>query len=180
MTTPWEQGPGRVPHSENLAAYERAVARQLEQLALQVTPQTVLQVRNGFLGEAQRLQDALRHHAANIVVGPVGGDPLSQPAANVFNEHIKFTLAKCQAYVNQLRTQGDKLSQTARSYGHTEQEIKQSFERHVKARQQEWRDVQEGHDRIARLPGLQREILDPPPAPPPPPEGGQNLPKGPS
>lgn len=169
-----------MPHSENLAAYERAVARQLEQLALQVTPQTVLQVRNGFLGEAQRLQDALRHHAANIVVGPVGGDPLSQPAANVFNEHIKFTLAKCQAYVNQLRTQGDKLSQTARSYGHTEQEIKQSFERHVKARQQEWRDVQEGHDRIARLPGLQREILDPPPAPPPPPEGGQNLPKGPS
>jgi hypothetical protein len=95
--------------------------------AMQVTPANVLQIRNALLAESQLLSDKVIQATTDAAVGEPGKDPVSQTAAGGFNSKIKTLLDQCTAYVNALATAADDLEQTAKSYGHTEQEINDSF-----------------------------------------------------
>jgi hypothetical protein len=108
------------PHREQFAA-------AVESLKLQVDRDTVLQARASLLGEAFRLHDAIKFHAAGITVGMCGGDPVSADAAPAFSERIGPLLDHCVQYAIDLQTAGEVLGAVARRYGLTEDEIAASF-----------------------------------------------------
>jgi hypothetical protein len=95
--------------------------------AMQVTPANVLHIRNALLAESQLLNKKVAMATRDAAVGKPGQDPVSQTAADNFNQKIKTLLDQCQAYVNALDEAACALERTAKSYGHTDQQIKDSF-----------------------------------------------------
>lgn len=104
-----------------------SAAGALNDVALQVTPANVLQVRAAILTEAERLQDSINNERSNVRVGECGGDPVSKEAAVAFNERITDLITQCDAYVAELFNSGAALADIARSYGTTEEQIAASF-----------------------------------------------------
>jgi len=94
---------------------------------MQVTPANVLQIRNALLAESQLLHDKVLAAQRQVHVGKPGNDEVSESAAEGFNTKIKALLDQCQAYVDALAAAAGNLSQMAKSYGHTEQQINDSF-----------------------------------------------------
>ncbi len=78
--------------------------------------------------EADRLEDVLRRHGEQAVVGLCGGDPVSRDAARAFNERIGAFLVQYRAHLEGLRAGGQALDATARAYGHTEAQITASYQ----------------------------------------------------
>jgi hypothetical protein len=99
----------------------------IESLTLQVDRDTVLQARAALLGEALRLNDALRFGTIDLAVGHCGGDPVSGDAALAFNERIAALIAHCHQYTEQLESAGQKLEEIARGYGFAEDDVARSF-----------------------------------------------------
>jgi hypothetical protein len=95
--------------------------------AMQVTPANVLHIRNALLAESQLLSDKVAVATARAAVGKPGHDPVSETASDGFNQKIKALMDQCQGYVNALTEAAASLEQTAKSYGHTEQQINDSF-----------------------------------------------------
>ena len=155
------EGLGRRALSEVASTHAQALASDLDHLGMQVTPANVLQVRNALRGEAQRLGDLLRAHDYTLTVRP-GTDPVSRPAAELFNE--KMALRKqYQEYVNALQRAGQALEQTARAYGHSEQDIRDSFATYVDAHQPQWSSQTQTRDALQRIPEPMRELIQPSP-----------------
>ena len=98
--------------------------------ALQVTPENVLLIGNALQAEAILLNGRVRQARADTVVGEPGRDPVSVDAVPRFNAKITDLLTECQVYVNALAEAAAQMAQTARRYGHTEQEITDSFARY--------------------------------------------------
>jgi len=96
---------------------------------MQVTPTNVLQIRNALLAESDLLGDRINLARAQAQVGKPGQDPVSQVAADGFNAKIKALMDQCQAYVDALVEAAGELGQMAKSYGHTEQQIANSFKK---------------------------------------------------
>lgn len=120
MTIPSPRGPFR----DHLDAAVR-------ELSLRVNRETVLQARNALLAEADRLDDAvLTAQRKGTRIGLCGGDPVSVDAMAAFNERIDALLDGCLAYNRDLRTAAHALDDTARAYGHSEDEIATSFQGH--------------------------------------------------
>ena len=95
--------------------------------AMQVTPSNVLQIRNALLAESQLLSDKVAVASSTIQVGEPGLDEVSKSAAPAFNNKINALLNQCQAYGNALAEAAGNLEQMAKGYGHTEQQISESF-----------------------------------------------------
>jgi uncharacterized protein YukE len=95
--------------------------------AMQVTPANVLQIRNALLAESQLLSDKVAVATGRATVGKPGQDPVSETASDGFNQKIKALMDQCHGYVNALTEAAASLEQTAKSYGHTEQQINESF-----------------------------------------------------
>jgi len=89
----------------------------------------VLQIRNALLAESQLLSKRVALATKDAAVGKPGQDPVSQTAADGFNQKIKTLLDQCHAYVNALAEAAGNLERMAKSYGHTEQQINDSFTR---------------------------------------------------
>jgi hypothetical protein len=171
-------GLGQRSLGQNPTAYERRLAADLDHLGMQVTPQNVLQIRNIVLGAAQRLDDALYRLGRNIRVGPPGGDPISQPAADELNRRSQALLAEYRVQINAYHNAGQYLGQIARDYGYTEQSITDSFNKFRTANQGSWEQRLEQGSAVAKLPRLIRDVVDPPSSSRPPPSSWQDLLKG--
>jgi hypothetical protein len=103
----------------------RALAGSLD--GLQVSRENVLQVRNALKAESVRLGNLLVLHGPMLHVGECGPDPVSAPAASLFNTKIQTMAAQCTRYVQALGDAADALGQTAQSYGYNEEQIAASF-----------------------------------------------------
>ena len=99
----------------------------LRGLGIQVTPENVLRLRNALHAEVVRFTTLLRRHQRDLHVGECGQDPLSRPAAEVFNRTIAAHVQATTDYIDQLTGARDACHQMATSYGHSEAEISQSF-----------------------------------------------------
>ncbi|HWN34406.1 MAG TPA: hypothetical protein VNP03_16770, partial [Pseudonocardia sp.] len=88
----------------------------------------VLQVRNALKAESDRLRRLMALHAPMLQVGECGPDPVSAPAAGLFNAKIRAMVAQCNGYVRALGEAADALGQTAQSYGYNEGQIAASFQ----------------------------------------------------
>jgi hypothetical protein len=103
----------------------QALAGSLD--GLRVNRENVLQVRNALKAESVRLDNLLQMHGAMLHVGECGPDPVSAPAAGLFNGKIKAMVAQCNGYVQALGDAADALGQTAQTYGYNETQIAASF-----------------------------------------------------
>jgi hypothetical protein len=103
------------------------LASAVESLAFQVNQDTVLQARAALLGEAQRLKDEIRLSSIDQGIGLCGGDPVSSDAASAFSERIDGLLLRCSRYTDELEQAANALTDTAREYGFTEDDIRHSF-----------------------------------------------------
>jgi uncharacterized protein YukE len=97
--------------------------------AMQVTPANVLHIRNALLAESQLLHDKVMTAQRQVHVGEPGRDDVSGQASEGFNPKIRGLIDQCAAYVDALAEAANNLGQTAKSYGHTEQQISESFVR---------------------------------------------------
>jgi hypothetical protein len=107
-----------------------AVRADLNALMLRVTPQDVLVIGNAVRAESILLIDKIYRARLETVVGEPGQDPVSLKAVPLFNNKIHQLLTECEAYAHELAAAADELAHTARLYGHTEQEIRDSFTRY--------------------------------------------------
>ena len=121
----------RSPHAQALAA-------DLDHLGMQVTPENVLQIRNVLKAEANRLADVIAVNEFRLHVDLCGGDPVSRNAADGFNAKIKRLLDQCNGYVRALRTAAVALERAAANYGHSEEEIENSFDKFRPEHPAEW------------------------------------------
>src|SRR5262249_29866810 len=107
----------------------------------------------------------------NLTVRPPAADPVSVPAAKLFNEKIAVNKNQCQGYVNMLERAGRTLEQNARAYLYTDQEVTRSLASYEAARQPQWDEQARSRDASHQLPQLTRSLPHPgqpsPPTPPP-------------
>lgn len=160
-------GLGQQALGSNPTANGRLLAADLDHLGMQVTPETILRIRNLLLGEAQRLQNAFRREVRNIRVGPPGGDPISGKWANVTNnDKIPPLLAEYRSHIDAFDQAGEKLRQAALRYGYTEQTIADSFKKFLKAAQATWGQRLQQDEAEAALPPRVRDLVEHPPTQP--------------
>lgn len=99
-------------------------------VAMQVTPENVLQARAALLKHAETLYDAamgFKKHGKRLV-GLCGGDPISQQAQAAFEVKIHDNaIAPALRFVAELHKGAEQLAQTARGFGMTEERIAASF-----------------------------------------------------
>jgi small-conductance mechanosensitive channel len=102
----------------------------LGNLRMQVTPENVMQLHHALAAEAQLVRAHLALALAlATAVGEPAKDPVSPGAARGFNAKRQALFDQCTAYVTELRSTADALAKTAHSYGHSEQEITDSFKK---------------------------------------------------
>jgi hypothetical protein len=122
-----EVGLGQRVLSGARSPQEQALAGSLDALGLQVNRDNVLQVRNALKTEFDRLRRLMALHAPMLRVGECGPDPVSGPAALLFNDKVQALTGQCTGYVEALGDAADALEQTARAYGYNEGQIVASF-----------------------------------------------------
>jgi hypothetical protein len=103
----------------------QALAGSLD--GLRVNRANVLQVRNALKAESVRLGNLMQMHGRSLHVGECGPDPVSGPAAGLFNAKIQAMVVQCNGYVQALGDAADALDQTAHAYGYNEDQIAASF-----------------------------------------------------
>ena len=99
-------------------------------VAMQVTPENVLQARAALLKHAEYLYDVAiaPQNSAMPLVGLCGGDPISSQAQIAFEQKIQDNaVAPALKFVAELRKGAEQLTQTARGYGFTDEQIAASF-----------------------------------------------------
>ncbi|HEY4006558.1 MAG TPA: hypothetical protein VGM60_15435 [Pseudonocardia sp.] len=104
-----------------------AATADLASLRTQVTPENVLLLHNGLKAEAQYLRGQMRACGFPVQIGEPGLDPVSKPAAVAFNAKIQTLNEQLEAYIALLKTMAEAMAQTAKSYGHNEDELTASF-----------------------------------------------------
>lgn len=100
-----------------------------DSLLLQVNSDNILQVRNAYLAQQERLDDALRttRNSQSLTGLAPGQDPISTDYAPFFNRRIAIIGSRFEAHAKELREATNRLGEAAREYGLTEGEIEQSF-----------------------------------------------------
>lgn len=107
--------------------FSTALSADLAHLGMQVTPENIVHVSNVLRAESDYLATRARWARNNCVVGEPGKDPVSSVAADGFNRKIRLLLDQCQAYCDRLGAASDDLARTAKTYGHTDDDIARSL-----------------------------------------------------
>jgi hypothetical protein len=172
-------GLGRQMLGPNPTEHERLLAADLDHLGMQVTKETVLQIRNVLLGASRRMYAALDTQGGRTIrVGPPGGDPISPKAADELNRKADALRDEYRAIADGYRRAGDNLTQIARNYGYTEQAIADSFRKYVTDNRDTWARQLQQNQTVAGLPEPLRMFLDAPPSTQPPPRSSGDLFRG--
>jgi hypothetical protein len=98
-------------------------------LRMQVNPDNVLLLRNGLKAEAQYMRIRITAVTPSLHVGEPGMDPLSPWVAAAFNYKIGLRIQVTHDYADALDAMGDEMERTAKSYGITDDQIKDSFQK---------------------------------------------------
>lgn len=98
-----------------------------DSLLVQVNPDNILQVRNAYLAQQQRLDDTLQDARRSRAAILPGRDPISIDYAPVFGSRVDAVVDRFRAHVEELREATNRLGEAAREYGFTEDEIEGSF-----------------------------------------------------
>ncbi|MGH3998768.1 MAG: hypothetical protein ACRDTJ_15085 [Pseudonocardiaceae bacterium] len=99
--------------------------------AFVVSRDEVLAKHAALLAEADDFQVFLNHIWDQLLMTPMGGDPVSHDVARAVTDRIRdaedsyFTV--CQQWVDNLYQAAEALAETARQYGYTDEEIAASF-----------------------------------------------------
>lgn len=104
------------------------MSHDLAHLGMTVTPENIVHVSSVLQAESDYLRTRVRQSRNHCRVGEPGLDPVSPKAASGFNGKIGLLLEQCQAYCDTLAAAADELARTARSYGHTDDDIRRSLE----------------------------------------------------
>jgi hypothetical protein len=94
----------------------------------QIDRANVLAVRNELQFQAEQMQRALRRARDECEVRPCGGDLVSRDAASSFGRKIDQIIAVHTAHLNEITEAVDRLGETARHYGYTEDAITASLD----------------------------------------------------
>lgn len=100
-----------------------------DSLLIQVDSRNILQVRNAYVAQQERLVDALRaaqNSRSRTGLAP-GRDPISVDYADIFGRKVDTVVDRFRDHVAELREATNRLGEAAREYGFTEDEIEQSF-----------------------------------------------------
>jgi hypothetical protein len=93
---------------------------------VQVDRASVLKVGSVLRDEAIRLRDLL-DDSKGLSAGLCGGDPVSEDAAAAFTERAQALIKVYYGYVDDLDRFADALADSARAYGHAENDIRAAF-----------------------------------------------------
>lgn len=93
----------------------------------QVNRDNVLAVRSAIQQQAEDLQRCLQATMLDARVDPCGGDPISAEATPLFNTKIRQILKVHWNHLDELRSAVDRLGESARRYGFTEEQVAESF-----------------------------------------------------
>jgi hypothetical protein len=101
-----------------------------DRLGMQVTPANVLGIYAVIMEEVTRLQTATQMFKVDRLDGmpSLGADLVSPLAARGFNAATKELLARCQSGVDDLKRVCEGLTEAARAYGKTEEQVKAAFD----------------------------------------------------
>ena len=101
----------------------------MDKLLLQVNADNVLAVHAAFRRHANELITYLQQLESTLVVGVCGGDPVSSMAAgpDSFGGKVRKLAEVHWNHGRELSAVADQLRETARRYGHTDDEIDQAF-----------------------------------------------------
>lgn len=119
--------------AEDPALYDSETTAKLNSLRLQVNPGNILQVRNAIYREAMWLRAEFVRVGFQNRVSELGQDPVSKVAAEAFNARIQSLSDQCQEFLRTHEEVVDGLDRTARSYGYTDSQISESFNRFLAA-----------------------------------------------
>lgn len=103
--------------------------RASDSLMTQVNRDNVLQVRNVLRHEVEAMLPVLQRANVELQLPPCGGDPISADATPMFQRKIVEVVRKHWAHYAEIREAVDRLTDTARDYGYTDEEITASFAR---------------------------------------------------
>jgi hypothetical protein len=109
---------------------EGSTRAAVDSVAVQVTPENVLQARAALLRNAERINDHLQTIRGEgwHMIGLCGGDPISEQAQVAFARKIQdHAIQPAKQYVAELLSGAERLARVARSYGIAEQRITESF-----------------------------------------------------
>lgn len=137
---------GRSAAGQNTSPAVRQLAADLNHLGAQVTPENVLGVRNVLLGEWTRLTEGMVRYGFAIHIGLCGKDPVSPTAQTAFNRAIDAHRDHAFQYVGALRAAAEALGETARAYGHAENEIARSFNTYLAEKRPLWDRQHAAHE----------------------------------
>lgn len=101
---------------------------EMRHLLTQVTPENVLQIHNGVQAEVAFLADQLKLNGYPARVGVAADEAVSTMAASAFTAKIQGLVQEAAAYIDELRRAAAVIRAQAIRYGHTEDEIRRSFE----------------------------------------------------
>ncbi|MGH3929974.1 MAG: hypothetical protein ACRDTF_08365 [Pseudonocardiaceae bacterium] len=99
--------------------------------AFVVSREDVLSKRAALLAEAVDFQQFLDRIEGRLRMRPMGGDPVSRDVAQGINYRLREAddsyFNVCQAWVNNLRQTAETMTEVARQYGYTDDEIAASL-----------------------------------------------------
>lgn len=105
-----------------------SVDAAMRRLRLQVNPDNVLQVHHALAAEVALLTNEIRLNGRPVQVGIAADESVSKMAANAFTTKIQKLVQEVGAYRDKLQDAVTEIKAQAIRYGHTEQEIKRSFD----------------------------------------------------
>ena len=101
-------------------------------IKLKVDQNNVMQAARIVMAEAERFRTQVEARRAGLKVYPVGGDPVSKEAARVLNQKFWGSpdsyLERCIDYADMLEQLARQLGEAAKTYGHTEEQIRIMFD----------------------------------------------------
>jgi len=112
-----------------------AFQQAMDKLMLQVNGENVLAVHRAFQQHADELGSGLQQIGADVEIGLCGRDPVSEMAAGPqsFGGKVNQLLDAHWRHRDELAAVASLLRATARSYGHSEDEIERSLEDRAKS-----------------------------------------------
>ncbi|HEX6356316.1 PE domain-containing protein [Actinophytocola sp.] len=96
---------------------------------LRVEPEQVLQLKAELQSIYDKVEKFLRAEGRNMLMQPLGADPVSRETADVFNENAKSAVDAAVGYLRELKGVLDALDQAARTYNLVEDTNAEDFRR---------------------------------------------------